>query len=62
MGAAGADAVRRRRSPVTGSTNQTEDFALYSPSRFGQLGRPVYKPEHWDKVSSSTCGPTRTIR
>jgi hypothetical protein len=31
-------------------TNQTEDFALYSPSRFGMLGRPLYKPEHWDKV------------
>jgi hypothetical protein len=30
--------------------NQTEDFALYSPSRFGQLNRPLYKPEHWDKV------------
>jgi hypothetical protein len=32
------------------STNQTEDFELYSPSRFGNLNRPVYKPEHWDKV------------
>jgi len=31
-------------------TNQTEDFELYSPSRFGMLGRPLYKPEHWDKV------------
>ena len=31
-------------------TNQTEDFELYSPSRFGNLGRPMYKPEHWDKV------------
>jgi hypothetical protein len=31
-------------------TNQTEDFALYSPSRFGMLTRPLYKPEHWDKV------------
>ena len=30
--------------------NQTEDFELYSPSRFGQLNRPVYKPELWDKV------------
>ena len=33
-----------------GRTNQTDDFELYSPSRFGNLGRPVYKPEHWDKV------------
>ncbi len=30
--------------------NQTEDFELYSPSRFGNLNRPTYKPEHWDKV------------
>jgi len=36
--------------PCNRATNQTEDFELYSPSRFGQLGRPVYKPEHWDKV------------
>ena len=32
------------------SVNQTEDFELYSPSRFGQLNTPVYKPEHWDKI------------
>ncbi len=32
------------------SVNQTEDFELYSPSRFGQLNRPVYKPDLWDKV------------
>ena len=31
-------------------TNQTEDFELYSPSRFGNLGRPIYRPENWDKV------------
>jgi hypothetical protein len=30
--------------------NQTFDFELYSPSRFGGLGRPIYKPEYWDKV------------
>jgi hypothetical protein len=30
--------------------NQTYDFELYSPSRFGGLGRPIYKPEYWDKV------------
>ncbi len=36
--------------PCNRGTNQTEDFELYSPSRFGMLGRPVYKPEHWDKV------------
>ncbi len=30
--------------------NQTYDFELYSPSRFGGLNRPVYKPEYWDKV------------
>jgi hypothetical protein len=32
------------------SVNQTEDFELYSPSRFGNLNRPLYRPEHWDKV------------
>lgn len=32
------------------SVNQTEDFELYSPSRFGNLNRPLYKPDHWDKV------------
>ena len=45
----------RRRGPtqksdVTRQDNQTYDFELYSPSRFGGLGRPVYKPQHWDKV------------
>ena len=45
----------RRRSPWQAkdsnrTTNQTEDFELYSPSRFGNLGRPLYKPEDWDKV------------
>jgi hypothetical protein len=45
----------RRRSPWQAkdsnrTTNQTEDFELYSPSRFGNLGRPIYKPEFWDKV------------
>src|SRR5438093_5065418 len=36
--------------PCTPTTNQTEDFELYSPSRFGMLTRPLYKPEFWDKV------------
>jgi hypothetical protein len=45
----------RRCSPWQGKdcsrqTNQTEDFELYSPSRFGNTGRPEYKPEYWDKV------------
>ncbi len=45
----------RRRSPWQSAdsnrtTNQTEDFELYSPSRFGNLGRPLYKPQYWDKV------------
>jgi hypothetical protein len=29
--------------------NQTMDFEFEAPSRFGP-NRPVYKPEHWDKV------------
>ena len=42
-----SNAVRQLRP---GSDNQTFDFELYSPSRFGGLGRPIYKPEYWDKV------------
>jgi len=34
----------------TRQDNQTYDFELYSPSRFGGLGRPIYKPEYWNKV------------
>jgi len=45
----------RRRAPTQSADtnrqdNQTYDFELYSPSRFGNIGRPVYKPEYWDKV------------
>jgi hypothetical protein len=45
----------RRRGPtqpadITRQDNQTFDFELYSPSRFGNMGRPTYKPEFWDKV------------
>ncbi len=45
----------RRCSPTQSSTcdrqdNQTYDFELYSPSRFGGLGRPIYEPKYWDKV------------
>jgi hypothetical protein len=36
--------------PCNRSINQTEDFELYSPSRFGQLNTPMYKPELWDKI------------
>jgi hypothetical protein len=37
-------------SDCTRQDNQTYDFELYSPSRFGNMGRPTYKPEFWDKV------------
>jgi hypothetical protein len=45
----------RRCAPTQNSdcdrqANQTYDFELYSPSRFGNIGRPVYKPQFWDKV------------
>ena len=39
-----------QKPDTTRSDNQTYDFELYSPSRFGNMGRPVYKPEYWDKV------------
>jgi len=33
----------------TRQLNQTYDFEFEAPSRFGP-NRPVYKPEHWDKI------------
>jgi hypothetical protein len=33
------------------TVNQTMDYEFEAPSRFGP-NRPVYKPEHWDKVQS----------
>jgi len=33
----------------TRAINQTMDFEFEAPSRFGP-NRPLYKPEHWDKV------------
>jgi hypothetical protein len=39
-----------QKPPCDRQDNQTYDFELYSPSRFGNLSRPVYKPEYWDKV------------
>ncbi len=53
--------------------NQTEDFELYSPSRFGGLGRPMYKPKYWDKIQQldmwtnkddpvMTCQPLGLVR
>ena len=50
MGNGGRRCGPTQVQPCNRATNQTEDFALYSPSRFGQFGRPIYKPEHWDKV------------
>jgi len=50
MGNGGRRCGPTQAKPCNRGTNQTEDFELYSPSRFGQLGRPLYKPEHWDKV------------
>jgi hypothetical protein len=50
MGNGGRRCAPNQEKPCNRSTNQTEDFELYSPSRFGMLGRPVYKPEFWDKV------------
>jgi hypothetical protein len=50
MGNGGRRCGPTQEKPCNRSTNQTRDFELYSPSRFGQLGRPTYKPEFWDKV------------
>jgi hypothetical protein len=50
MGNGGRRCAPNQPKPCNRGTNQTEDFELYSPSRFGQLGRPLYKPQYWDKV------------
>jgi hypothetical protein len=50
MGNGGRRCAPNQAKPCNRATNQTEDFELYSPSRFGQLGRPIYKPQYWDKV------------
>ena len=38
---AGGDAVPTQDKDCNRSVNQTEDFELYSPSRFGNLNRPM---------------------
>ena len=50
MGNGGRRCAPNQKKPCNRSTNQTEDFEGYAPSRFGMLGRPIYKPEFWDKV------------
>jgi hypothetical protein len=50
MGNGGRRCAPNQEKPCNRATNQTEDFELYSPSRFGMLGRPIYKPEFWEKV------------
>jgi hypothetical protein len=50
MGNGGRRCGPTQEKPCNRTTNQTEDFELYAPSRFGQLSRPLYKPEHWNKV------------
>jgi hypothetical protein len=50
MGGGGRRCAPNQLPGCNRQVNQTYDFELYSPSRFGNTGRPVYKPEHWDKV------------
>jgi hypothetical protein len=50
MGGGGRRCGPTQEKGCNRSINQTEDFELYSPSRFGMLGFPQYKPEHWDKI------------
>jgi hypothetical protein len=40
--------------------NQTADFEFEAPSRFGP-NRPLYKPEHWDKIQQLDMWTTRKI-
>jgi len=50
MGSGGRRCGPTQAQPCNRMINQTEDFELYSPSRFGQLNRPQYKPQYWDRV------------
>src|SRR5260221_13722303 len=50
MTGAGRRAVRTKRTACSRQPNQTENSELSSPSRFGNLNRPLYKPQHWDKI------------
>jgi hypothetical protein len=50
MGGGGRRCAPNQLPGCNRQVNQTYDFELYSPSRFGNTGRPVYKSEHWDKV------------
>jgi len=50
MGGGGRRCGPTQAEPCNRMVNQTEDFELYSPSRFGQLNRPQYKPQYWDQV------------
>jgi hypothetical protein len=34
----------------SGADNFFVDYAWISPSRFGVLGRPIYRPEYWDQI------------
>jgi hypothetical protein len=50
MGGGGRRCAPTQPADCSRAVNQSYDFELYSPSRFGNTGRPIYKPEHWDKV------------
>jgi hypothetical protein len=50
MGGGGRRCGPTQEKGCNRSINQTEDFELYSPSRFGMLNLPQYKPEHWNKI------------
>jgi hypothetical protein len=42
--------INKETGCQTGQDNFWLDYEWISPSRFGQFGHPVYKPEYWDKV------------
>jgi hypothetical protein len=50
MGGGGRRCAPTQPADCSRAVNQSYDFELYSPSRFGNTGRPLYKPEHWDQV------------
>jgi hypothetical protein len=42
--------INKETGCQTGQDNFWLDYEWISPSRFGQFGHPIYKPEFWDKV------------
>ncbi len=61
-GAAGADAVRRRRSPATGAPIRLKTSRSTRPRASSRWVFPCTSRSSGTRFKSSTCGPTSTTR